>query len=266
MPDFWRMVWQEKASCIVMVTRTFDFIRVMWACWLLVEPLQSFFPGAFNIGRRRRTARRCTAGSASPLSLRSSLPTSWSGLPWAWFRSLLLFFAERLCWGRTEKKERWSSDDCNQRIVLKKKKLFFCRWSSSTTRNGLATATRSATPCLSSGGESDKWWICTRRLRMAPSSSTASEIHIFVTTVIYLYTSLPTPVTVWSPLSFSQRRGWTVRGLHCHWFEYRALWRGRRLWRLWLPQEDQRVAEGPRWDPSKIILDNLMIISETQVR
>ena len=29
MPDFWRMVWQEKASCIVMVTRTFDFIRVM---------------------------------------------------------------------------------------------------------------------------------------------------------------------------------------------------------------------------------------------
>jgi len=29
MPDFWRMAWQEKASCIVMVTRTFDFIRVM---------------------------------------------------------------------------------------------------------------------------------------------------------------------------------------------------------------------------------------------
>jgi protein tyrosine phosphatase len=29
MPDFWGMVWQERASCIVMVTRTFDFIRVM---------------------------------------------------------------------------------------------------------------------------------------------------------------------------------------------------------------------------------------------
>lgn len=26
--EFWRMVWQEKASCIVMLTKTFDFIRV----------------------------------------------------------------------------------------------------------------------------------------------------------------------------------------------------------------------------------------------
>ncbi|XP_043516213.1 receptor-type tyrosine-protein phosphatase kappa-like [Frieseomelitta varia] len=27
--EFWRMVWQEKACCIVMLTKTFDFIRVM---------------------------------------------------------------------------------------------------------------------------------------------------------------------------------------------------------------------------------------------
>ncbi|KAL6255332.1 hypothetical protein P5V15_013671, partial [Pogonomyrmex californicus] len=27
--EFWRMVWQEQASCIVMLTKTFDFIRVM---------------------------------------------------------------------------------------------------------------------------------------------------------------------------------------------------------------------------------------------
>lgn len=26
--EFWRMVWQEQASCIVMLTKTFDFIRV----------------------------------------------------------------------------------------------------------------------------------------------------------------------------------------------------------------------------------------------
>ncbi|XP_029677428.1 receptor-type tyrosine-protein phosphatase kappa isoform X2 [Formica exsecta] len=27
--EFWRMVWQEQASCIVMLTKTFDFIKVM---------------------------------------------------------------------------------------------------------------------------------------------------------------------------------------------------------------------------------------------
>ena len=26
--EFWRMVWQEKACCIVMLTKTFDFIKV----------------------------------------------------------------------------------------------------------------------------------------------------------------------------------------------------------------------------------------------
>lgn len=27
--DFWRLVWHEKASCIVMLTKTFDFIKVI---------------------------------------------------------------------------------------------------------------------------------------------------------------------------------------------------------------------------------------------
>lgn len=27
--DFWRLVWQENVSCIVMLTKTFDFTKVM---------------------------------------------------------------------------------------------------------------------------------------------------------------------------------------------------------------------------------------------
>lgn len=26
--NFWRMVWEQKACCIVMLTKTFDFIKV----------------------------------------------------------------------------------------------------------------------------------------------------------------------------------------------------------------------------------------------
>jgi protein tyrosine phosphatase len=26
--DFWRMVWQKNVSCIIMLTKTFDFIKV----------------------------------------------------------------------------------------------------------------------------------------------------------------------------------------------------------------------------------------------
>lgn len=37
--DYWRMVWQERASCIVMVTRTFDFIRVCGKLFLLITLL-----------------------------------------------------------------------------------------------------------------------------------------------------------------------------------------------------------------------------------
>lgn len=31
--EFWRMVWQEQASCIVMLTKTFDFIKVKGLIW-----------------------------------------------------------------------------------------------------------------------------------------------------------------------------------------------------------------------------------------
>ncbi|KAJ8967654.1 hypothetical protein NQ317_011593 [Molorchus minor] len=44
--DFWRMVWQEKASCIVMLTKTFDFIRVMCVqYWPASRELEEIYGG-----------------------------------------------------------------------------------------------------------------------------------------------------------------------------------------------------------------------------
>ena len=30
--DFWRMMWKERSPCIVMLTKTFDFIKVSLVC------------------------------------------------------------------------------------------------------------------------------------------------------------------------------------------------------------------------------------------
>ncbi|XP_044265223.1 receptor-type tyrosine-protein phosphatase kappa [Tribolium madens] len=48
--DFWRMVWQEKASCIVMLTKTFDFIKVMCVqYWPASKELEETY-GGISIG------------------------------------------------------------------------------------------------------------------------------------------------------------------------------------------------------------------------
>nr|XP_027213329.1 tyrosine-protein phosphatase Lar-like [Penaeus vannamei] len=53
--DFWRMAWQEKTRLIVMLTKTFDFIKVMWRAvlagdgWLL-RPLRGDQGGAAEGG------------------------------------------------------------------------------------------------------------------------------------------------------------------------------------------------------------------------
>jgi hypothetical protein len=48
--DFWRMVWQEKACCIVMLTKTFDFIKVMCVqYWPASKELEETY-GGISIG------------------------------------------------------------------------------------------------------------------------------------------------------------------------------------------------------------------------
>ncbi|XP_063932951.1 receptor-type tyrosine-protein phosphatase kappa isoform X1 [Zophobas morio] len=48
--DFWRMVWQEKACCIVMLTKTFDFIKVMCVqYWPASKELEETY-GGITIG------------------------------------------------------------------------------------------------------------------------------------------------------------------------------------------------------------------------
>ncbi|BES90224.1 phosphatase [Nesidiocoris tenuis] len=47
--DFWRMIWQEKASCIVMLTKTFDFIKVMCIQYLPNAKVKSENYGDLNI-------------------------------------------------------------------------------------------------------------------------------------------------------------------------------------------------------------------------
>ena len=134
------------------------------------------------------------------------------------------------------------------------------RWSSSTTRSGRATAIHSATRSSSSEGGSDKWWTCTRRPRMVPSSFTASEHSQYSDQwTVCSFGSYSEPWTFLLTFCENNDHPWnpqwwcrTVRRLHRDWFKHRALRRGRRLWCVWLPQEDQRSAEGPRWDPSKI--------------
>ena len=50
-----------------------------------------------------------------------------------------------------------------------------------------------------------------------------------------------------------QWRCWKIRSLHRHWCQHWAVWGGRRLWRLWLLEEDQGPSPRPCGDTGKFL-------------
>ncbi|XP_022184512.1 receptor-type tyrosine-protein phosphatase kappa isoform X2 [Nilaparvata lugens] len=51
--DFWKMIWQENASCIVMLTKTFDFIKVMCMQYWPSAKVKSENYGDLNISVKK---------------------------------------------------------------------------------------------------------------------------------------------------------------------------------------------------------------------